>query len=159
MKEPIAQLEALYCEHGKAILSYLQRRFSQTQAAEDLLQETFVRALRDVKRLDQLASPRAWLFTIARNLGMTALRKKRLASELPAQVSARAESDIDPRVDLMRDAIARLPEPQREVLALRLRDDLSYEEIAAVLAIPIGTVRSRMHHAVKRLRESLNDGP
>ena len=53
------------------------------------------------------------------------------------------------------DAVARLPEPFREVLELRLREELSYGQIAQVLEIPVGTVRSRLHHAVQRLRESL----
>jgi RNA polymerase sigma-70 factor (ECF subfamily) len=57
----------------------------------------------------------------------------------------------------MREAICCLPEIHREVLELRLRDDLSYEEIAQVLNIPVGTVRSRLHHAVRGLRERLKD--
>lgn len=55
-------------------------------------------------------------------------------------------------MEALRRAIERLPEAQREVLALRLGDELSYAEIAAILAVPIGTVRSRIHHAVRRLR-------
>ena len=56
----------------------------------------------------------------------------------------------------MHNAIAALPTAQREVLELKLQHELTYEEIASVLEIPIGTVRSRIHHAVLRLRETLN---
>jgi RNA polymerase sigma-70 factor (ECF subfamily) len=58
----------------------------------------------------------------------------------------------------MRRAIGRLPPHQRETLQLRLVDDLSYDEIAAVLEIPVGTVRSRLHNAVRTLGELVKDG-
>ncbi|MBK8270299.1 MAG: sigma-70 family RNA polymerase sigma factor [Planctomycetes bacterium] len=66
-----------------------------------------------------------------------------------------SESAEDERLDPMREAIARLPEGHREVLELRLVEVLSYAEIAESLALPIGTVRSRIHHAVMRLRNEL----
>jgi RNA polymerase sigma-70 factor (ECF subfamily) len=61
----------------------------------------------------------------------------------------------DPRVELVREAIARLTPELQETLELRFEQELSYEEIAAVLEIPVGTVRSRLHNSVKRLREAL----
>jgi RNA polymerase sigma-70 factor (ECF subfamily) len=70
-------------------------------------------------------------------------------------LAATAEPE-DPRLYAMRDAIAGLPALQREALLLKLRHELSYEEIAEVLAVPVGTVRSRLHHAVLRLKEALN---
>jgi RNA polymerase sigma-70 factor (ECF subfamily) len=62
----------------------------------------------------------------------------------------------DPRLENMRAAIAGLPEALRETLALRLRAELSYEEIAETLQIPVGTVRSRLHDAVRRLRAAVS---
>ncbi|MFY9925422.1 MAG: sigma-70 family RNA polymerase sigma factor, partial [Opitutaceae bacterium] len=62
----------------------------------------------------------------------------------------------DERLELMRQAISRLPETQREPLLLKLQQELSYAEIADVLDIPVGTVRSRLHHAVLFLRQTLN---
>jgi RNA polymerase sigma-70 factor (ECF subfamily) len=58
----------------------------------------------------------------------------------------------DPRLDGMRTAITRLPETHREVLEMRLADELSYAQIAEAMDLPIGTVRSRIHHAILRLR-------
>ena len=58
----------------------------------------------------------------------------------------------------MHRAIAALPELQREALLLKLQHELTYEEIASVLNIPVGTVRSRLHHAVRQLRAALRDG-
>ena len=77
-------------------------------------------------------------------------------TQVDADVPA-AGPRADPRLDEMRQAIAELPGQQRQALELRLREELSYEEIAAVLDIPLGTVRSRLHHAVRRLRQLLTE--
>lgn len=152
----MTRLETLYRDVGPSLLSYLRRGCRDAQAAEDLLHETFLQAARRPERLARAASPRAWLFTIARNVAVTALRRRRaprpLADELPAP--ERAE---DPRLEQVRAAVGGLPDTLREPLELRLRNELSYEEIADVLQIPVGTVRSRLHHAVRRLRAALSE--
>ena len=154
MDEAVTQLAKLYHEHGPALLTYLRHRFDGVESAEDLLQETLLQAARRPGRLTEAVSPRAWLFAIARNVGLTALRRRKLTVALPAVVPV-DQTRTDPRVEQMRAVIVQLPDHQREVLELRLRDELSYEEIAVVLKIPVGTVRSRLHHAVRRLREEL----
>jgi RNA polymerase sigma-70 factor (ECF subfamily) len=63
----------------------------------------------------------------------------------------------DPRLEVMREGIARLNAASRQVLELRLQRELSYEEMAATLGVPVGTVRSRLHHAVRQLREHLKN--
>lgn len=157
MSATVRQVEGLYQAYGPALLVYLRRVAGRHDVAEDLLQETFVQAIKGVDRLGEVVSPRAWLFTIARNLGISALRRRTrrqvvsLTEEIPAGEAVREHPQLDP----MRQAVARLPEKLRETLELRLRDDLSYEEIAAVLAIPVGTVRSRLHNAVRQLRDEL----
>lgn len=148
----MTQLEALYREHGPALLGYLRRNGSG-DAAEDLLQETFVQALRRPDRLRTAFSPRAWLFAIARNVVRTAMRRRRPVARLPLEMAERADAPLDPQMDRMRAAIAALPPRQRDVLELRLHEELTYQEIATVLDIPVGTVRSRLHHAVRQLRE------
>src|SRR6267143_1620934 len=149
MVESQAKVEAWYREYGSVLLRYLVRRFGRT-GADDLLQETFVQALRRPQRAGETVSPRAWLFGIARHVGLTAFRRRRLTVELSQAMEARV-SEADERLDAMRQVIAKLPQEMREALELRLADDLSYEEIAAVLEIPVGTVRSRLHNAVKKL--------
>jgi RNA polymerase sigma-70 factor (ECF subfamily) len=145
-------IENLYRTHGSALLAYL-RSVCRWVPAEDLLHETFVQALRRPGQLDQAVSPRAWLFGIARHVGLTAARRHRPMAMLDAD-HAQPEQ---PTTDLMdvRAAIANLPPVLRETLELRLREQLSYEEIAHVLAIPLGTVRSRLHTAMRQLREQL----
>jgi RNA polymerase sigma-70 factor, ECF subfamily len=148
------QIEQLYREHGPALLVYLRRSFGRSDAApEDLLQETFVQAIRGKDRLAAAVSPRAWLFGIARHVGLSAVRKLRLVETIDEQRTAAKETDS--QVAAMREAIEQLPAAMREVVQLRLREGLSYDEIAQVLEIPIGTVRSRLHSAMKLLREAM----
>ncbi len=142
----------MYRQHGAALLSYLSRRFGRTQCAEDLLHDTFVQALRSGPMAATL-SKRAWLFGIARHVGLTAVRRRRPTQPLPESIAAAPNERNE--VEAMRETIAELPELLRETLELRLTHDLSYEEIAAVLGIPIGTVRSRLHNAVRQLRDKL----
>ncbi|MGD8451703.1 MAG: sigma-70 family RNA polymerase sigma factor [Phycisphaerae bacterium] len=151
----MSRLAILYRQHGAALMQYLHRAFGHVEPAEDLLQETLLQAARQPQRLADAVSPRAWLFTIARNVAVTAHRRRRPAATLPGELPATAGPIEDPRLDRLRLAITRLPDHQREPLELRLREELSYEEIAAVLGIPVGTVRSRLHEAVRRLRAAL----
>ena len=154
MNPGTSQLEELYRELAPALLGYFRRRPSLAGAAEDLLHDTFVCALEHRERLRASVSARAYLFGIARHVGTDALRRRRPTEEF-FETAAESVAPKDDRLDAMRAAIAALPEPQRETLLLRLQQELSYEEIAEVLGIPVGTVRSRLHGAVRRLHEIL----
>jgi len=154
--EAIQQVEALYSAHGPALLGYLRRSFGGADPAEDLLHETFVQALRRLDRLNEAASARAWLFGIARRVGLAALRRRRM-EPLAAEPAAAEPEEADRRLDAMRRAIGRLPALHREALELRLVEGLSYEEMAAVLDVPVGTVRSRLHHAVRTFSRHVAD--
>lgn len=154
MEPASEQYELLYRETGPGLLAYFRRRPGLAGAAEDLLQDTFVRALRHPERLAASVSPRAYLFGIARHVGVDALRRSRPTCELAATEAEPAATE-DARLELLREAITGLPEGQREALQLKLHHELSYEEIAEVLGIPVGTVRSRLHHAVLALRAAL----
>ena len=152
LDDAMDRVEGLYNAHGQALLGYLRRSFGNAEAAEDLLHETFVQALRRLDRLTGAASPRAWLFGIAHRVGLAALRRRR-CQPLPEDLAAVQAQEADERIERMRRAIGRLPPHQREALQLRLVEELSYDEIAAVLDIPVGTVRSRLHNAVRTLGE------
>jgi RNA polymerase sigma-70 factor (ECF subfamily) len=155
MDTQLDQLERLYREMGPALLGYFRHQPALAGNAEDLLQDTFVRALKRIDRLQTSVSPRAYLFGIARHVCIDALRRLRALEELPANAPAMTQT-TDERLEPMRQAISALPEKQRDPLLLKLQQELSYEEIAEVLAIPVGTVRSRLHHAVLHLRQTLN---
>jgi RNA polymerase sigma-70 factor, ECF subfamily len=148
-------MEQLYQDHGPALLSYVRRGYGWCASPEDVLQETFLRALGNRRDLDEAISPRAWLFGIARHLGQTAARRHRPAATL-SSVQPQAPM-LSEKIADMREAIENLSPTLREPLELRLREQLSYEEIAHVLGIPVGTVRSRLHNAMRELRKAMND--
>src|SRR5262249_48139233 len=133
-------LEVLYRRHAGELLQYLRARSGNAAEAEDLLHETFVQAAQFSDRLTAAASPRAWLFGVAGNVagGIRRRLTRRRMNSIPTDAAAPAQTE-DPRLDAMRVAIGRLEDPLRETLELRLRQDLSYAEVAEVLAIPVGT--------------------
>lgn len=150
------QIEELYEKHGGEVLDYLARRCPDG-AAPDLLQETFLQVIRQKAGLTGIATPRAWLFGIARHI----LARHYRQNSVPAFVAHWSGNDpserVDPRLSLMRESIQQLPPELRETLGLRLEQELSYEDIARVLQIPVGTVRSRLHNALIRLRAALTN--
>jgi RNA polymerase sigma-70 factor (ECF subfamily) len=150
----VEKLEALYRDSGPHLLSWLERRHQDPELARDLLHEAFAAAAHHPERFLEAASPRAWLFAIARNLSATHFRRNRPAVELTPDIPADG-APADDRLAAMRQAISNLQPEWREVLELRLDQELSYEEIAEVLDIPTGTVRSRLHHAVRQLRQDV----
>ena len=154
----------LYERHSQAIYNYLFRRLADWSEAEDLTAVVFLEAFRhrrDVVVMDGKLLP--WLYGIAtnvlRNRRRTLWRHRRLAAQLEAQPRRAAEPDADARAQAavqMREVLermGRLPRAQREVLALCVWSGLSYEEAALALAIPVGTVRSRLARARATLTE------
>jgi RNA polymerase sigma-70 factor (ECF subfamily) len=154
----------LYERHSQAIYNYLFRRLADWSEAEDLTAVVFLEAFRhrrDVVVVDGKLLP--WLYGIAtnvlRNRRRAQWRHRRLVAQLEAQPRRAAEPDADARAQAavqMREVLehlSRLPRAQREVLALCVWSGLSYEEAALALAIPVGTVRSRLARARATLTE------
>jgi RNA polymerase sigma-70 factor (ECF subfamily) len=132
--------------------------------AEDLVQETYVRALGALGMLRTGSNLKSWLFTILRNIWFNQLRQQR-AAKLVAMDGEESAMDIaetakDPYAlyvsrmehERVRDAIQQLPLDFREVILLREFEELSYQEIATILDCPIGTVMSRLARARAKLR-------
>ncbi|HVH06749.1 MAG TPA: sigma-70 family RNA polymerase sigma factor [Myxococcota bacterium] len=135
------------------LFGFLQRRTGPADA-DDLFQETWLRVVRARRRFDPRRRFSTWLFQIANNLcrdrfrrSAVALRGRVAYAELPAAPA----SGPDVRLDLER-RLAALPDRLREVLVLRYFRDLGEREIAELLEIPAGTVKSRLHAAVRALR-------
>jgi len=143
---------------------------SRNQAeAEDLVQETCLRALRAMERLRRDSNVKSWLFTILRNIWLNQLRQRKTAPDMveleaDERVADRAvDSSRDPHAayvsDLEREqvrrAVERLPLEFREIILLREYEELSYEEIATMLQCPVGTVMSRLARARTKLRDLL----
>jgi RNA polymerase sigma-70 factor (ECF subfamily) len=131
-------------------------------AAEDLAQEALLEAWRSLGRFDCRCRLGTWLFGILRNRWLKSLRKKTPAvvgGEVVETVLAAGQLAPDLQLEKaeesiqLRRALAALPEGQREVLELRFFGQASLEEIAQVLACPLGTVKSRLHHGLEKLRQ------
>ena len=135
--------------------------------AEDLVQETYMKALRAFASFRLDSSLRAWMFKILKNtyLNSCSRLERRITVDIdPAEDVAEFAIEYETPdtilakcldVDLLQRAIAELPEHSREVLLLCDVEDMSYQEIAEALSIPIGTVMSRLSRARKVLRETL----
>ncbi|HLO03904.1 MAG TPA: sigma-70 family RNA polymerase sigma factor [Symbiobacteriaceae bacterium] len=156
-------LEDLVVHHQEPLFAFLYRMCGETNLAEELMQETFVRAFEAAKRYRPEAAIRTWLFSIAANLVRDRWRRRaRRGEDLPLDdlviaSPATAEEDALRLIsyEAVRSALPLLPVEQRTALILRYYHDLSYDEIAHVLACPIGTVRSRIHNGLARLKRLL----
>jgi RNA polymerase sigma-70 factor, ECF subfamily len=129
--------------------------------AEDLVQETYSKALRGFSSFQTGTNFRAWIFRILRNSFLTSRTglKTKVALDDDAVEAIPSAQPTPEQVlveranrEMLRDALARLPVPHREILLLCEVEEMSYEEIAQVLGIPAGTVMSRLHRSRKALR-------
>jgi RNA polymerase sigma-70 factor (ECF subfamily) len=135
------------------LFGFLQRRSGPVDA-DDLFQETWLRVVRARRRFDPRRRFSTWLFQIANNLCRDRFRRAAVALRGRAafvEIPRAAEPGPDVRIDLER-RLAALPDRLREVLVLRYLRDLGEREIAEILEIPPGTVKSRLHAAVRALR-------
>jgi RNA polymerase sigma-70 factor (ECF subfamily) len=136
-----------------------------TGLAEDMTQEAFLRAWLALPSFRPQSSLRNWLYRIAVNATLDVLRRRKdelledQADRMIADQTAGPETSLieKERVALLRQAMHSLPEAARSVLVLREYGRLSYQEIASVLDIPVGTVMSRLNYARNRLRDLLKD--
>jgi RNA polymerase sigma-70 factor, ECF subfamily len=131
-----------------------------------LLQEAFLRAYQKLDHFNGESSFYTWVYRIAVNLALSDLRKRRpaVSGTLPIDpLDRRAEDDPSAsleraeRDERIQQALGALAPDHRTIVVMKEFDDLRYEEIAAVLRIPVGTVRSRLHRARCELRERLRD--
>lgn len=152
MNDHAQALEAHYIELAPMLLSYFRRHRALAGSADDLLQETFLRAWRDWAKVQAAVSVRAYLFGIARYVSLDALRRIRPIDSIESVDVIDPTPPVDERLAIVQTAIDALPEVHREPLLLKLQHELSYAEIAEVLGLPIGTVRSRLHYAIERLQ-------
>jgi RNA polymerase sigma-70 factor (ECF subfamily) len=131
--------------------------------AEDLVQETYAKALRGFSGFQVGTNFRAWIFRILRNTFLTSRTGLKVAGQSAEELDALVSVDPSPEAVLIshadrgmvRQALQELSVPFREILLLCEVEEMAYEEIAQVLAIPVGTVMSRLHRARKALRELL----
>ncbi|MCH8148432.1 MAG: RNA polymerase sigma factor [Planctomycetes bacterium] len=171
------ELLVLQCQEGdgdalKTLIARWQPRLArlawrltgEREAARDVVQDAWLAIVRGLARLDDPARFRWWAYRIVANKCADWIRRgsvrRTAATELrDAAVSTRDDgsnqTDSADDVGRMRDAMAKLPDEQRAVLSLHYLDEMGVREIAEVLGVPEGTVKSRLHHARNRLKDAL----
>jgi RNA polymerase sigma-70 factor, ECF subfamily len=153
--------------HVSETLQYIDQLFRYAMVlsrnrseADDLVQETYVRALGAVERLRPGSNVKVWMLTILRNVWRNRLRSQRAAPRTVELDGECVATFKDPHAvliknmecELVREAIRQLPDDAREIILLREYEDMSYQEIAELLDCPLGTVMSRLGRARSRLR-------
>ncbi|RYG37632.1 sigma-70 family RNA polymerase sigma factor [bacterium] len=152
------------------VLGYVRRMVPTTEEAEDVTQETFVRAFQSFDRFDGRANVRTWLFRIAHNLCIDRARRadRRVTESSLTEGEEGDEYDVaDSRwqpetfvmnaelAEVVEDGIRGMSEKLRSVLLLHDREDMAYDEIAQTLGLPVGTVKSRLFLARNHLQKVL----
>ena len=155
--------------HAK-LLYYVRRLVGNKELADDVIQESWLAAYRQLPRLRAPQAFHVWLYRIAHTQAVSAIRTEARYVEMaedwePPDDTDEAEAELELSArDAARihAALEQLPTQPREILALRFLEDMSYEEIACVLGCAVGTVKSRIHYARKALRrkmEAMQDEP
>ncbi len=147
--------------HARALYGTALRLTRNAEDAEDLVQETLLRAYRGFAGFRPGSNARAWLFTILHRVRTDMLRKRgrspntvEMLDEGPA-VAPEHEAILTAGNEDVQRALAEVPEVFRSALLLRDVEEFSYEEIAKILGVPVGTVMSRIHRGRAHLRRAL----
>jgi len=173
----VSAFAELVARHEKPLWNFLRRSAKDAAAAEDLLQETFMRVVKGASEWRASAKFSTWLYTIARNLSVDHARRMSHRAVVSLDRSARTTRDSEPPrlydkladreqggersvmnrelADELERALALLPAQQREVFLLREVMGLPFAEIAQAVGASEATVKSRMRYALERLRSEL----
>ncbi len=155
---------ALITAHQDALYAFMLRMTGRPDVAEDVVQEAFVRVLKNLDRFDERFRFSTWLFTIAKRLYVNSVQKLSPTfdsdtvgswqgrGEAPGFDTVRNES-LDNIRDVLDQALAQLNEQQREIILLFHQQNWSINEIAGHVDMPEGTVKSHLHRARKRMRQ------
>ncbi|MFO0894690.1 MAG: sigma-70 family RNA polymerase sigma factor [Phycisphaerales bacterium] len=159
-------IETLIREHQEPLYAFMLRLSGRPEVAQDMVQEAFVRVLRNIDRFDDRFRFSTWLFTIARRLYVNYMQKMRPASDsetvglwqggdrTPGSLSADAETRDNLR-ELLDRAITVLSPLQREIVLLFHQQQWSIGDIATNLSLPEGTVKSHLFRARRRMLEAI----
>jgi len=153
-----AAFERIVARHQKAVRGFLRRLGGDASDADDLAQETFVAAWRELERFRGQSSVRSWLCGIAYRKRLTLRRARRRADvrdAMFAETAGQGGGEAGDRLDLAR-AMAALPIDQRAAVSLCLAADFSHAEAAAALNLPLGTVKSHVARGRAKLLQALS---
>jgi RNA polymerase sigma-70 factor (ECF subfamily) len=156
-------LDTLYQRYAPPLFGYLLTLTSDRGLAEEILQDTFVAAWRAAERFEGRSSVKTWLFGIGRRQAYNSLRRRNLALMDDTALDQTPSDEPEPEMATLQNAdrqaltaaIEQLRPVHREVLLLAFVHDLSYAEMAELLDVPLGTIRSRLSNARRLLRAIL----
>ena len=158
----LSRLAPLFERHHRPLFEYLARMTGSRTAAEDLVQEVFVRILKYRHTYRGTSRFSTWAFRIARNVRADYFRSRHMreetsldeTTELPTgEIGAAEALELDRQALRLRRALLLMREDQRELIVLVRYRGMKYEAIAELLGVEVGTVKTRIHRAVNELRE------
>ncbi len=156
-------LARLLYDNYEMVFKYLIKFTLNKSLAEDLVQETMIKAIEKIRLFDaEKAKFSTWLIAIAQNLYLDSIRKKKreqkhIEEEMQSEGLYDAGKEHDEDWERVLEALVRMPDESRIPLVLKHYYGYSLEEIAGVMSIPLGTVKSRIHNAIKLVRKELGD--
>ena len=160
------KLETLFADAHGEILGTLFYLVGNIEDARDALQETFLKCWRHQEQMAEVANLRAWVFRVALNTGRDCRkaawnRRRQSLVEDVIMVSTADGPDAglerDEQTQVLRHAVLKLRPEEQEVFLLRQNGDFTYEQIAEATSLPVGTVKTRMRAAIRRLREAVGE--
>lgn len=155
-----APLRRLYCRYERRLYGFGVRLLGDPGLAEELVQETWLRLWRSAGRYDpERGTVRTFLYTIARRVAVDLWRRpsSRAHGAEPPEPGVASRADEVLLAVTVRDAMTALSPAHRQVLELVYDEDLKLAQVADRLDVPVGTVKTRVHHALRRLRAALED--
>lgn len=160
------RIALLLAKHGEELARHIRRIVRDDDTAQDLLQETMLRAHQALGRLKSGSNERAWLYRIATNASLNQLRSRARERAALARHAAERDDAVDPETGGRGDEadrselwaeVARLPERQRVALSLRVADELDYDEIAKRMGCTAAAARANVYQATRRLKMTVRE--
>ncbi|MDX5474050.1 MAG: RNA polymerase sigma factor [Bacillaceae bacterium] len=159
--------EAFVHRYHSPIYQYIERLVKDSKKAEDLVQEMFIRLIKQLQQKHIPTHPKAWLYRVATNLCKDYWKSAQYRSEAPPVEELPVKNDEkasvveiyehqETRKEILQ-ALKHLPETQQQIVMLRFYQDLKLKEIAEILDLPLGTVKSNLFHALKKLKNFMED--
>jgi RNA polymerase sigma-70 factor, ECF subfamily len=166
----LVAFDVVVARYKEQLINYVYTFVGDKSDAEDIIQDTFMKIYRFKQSYKNIAKFSTWIYTVAGNLAKSELRKRKRQQLYPisslgsgdqefeaveTHINSDEMTDSSVKKDLIKKAIKTLPEHYQDVIRMREIDNLSYEEIASLTKLPIGTVRSRINRARIRLQNKL----
>ena len=152
--------DAIYAVYSADVYRYAFYLTGRPDAAQDLFQETWFRIVKNIGRLKSVLNKKSWILTVESNIFRDVLRKRKRRKTISTfhSVDCAAEANHDLRIDIQMDfakALTKLPARQKQVFLLKEVEGYKLKEIAKILHIPTGTVKSLLFRAVKKLQKQM----